>query len=1222
MRGHRCVDSLALIFILTAGLGCSSAMLSLPSIQVNPSVASLPIAQRLQLHASTGGPSTLLIDVTSQAQWEVTTPTLASVNATGEVICKAAGATQVFASLDGETASSFITCLASESLTITGPNTLELAQPYTFTATAHYADGISMNVGPTAAWSTSDANVAALTAQGVLTCNSPGTALVSVAYSGESTSSFVTCLAPALTVSGPSSLQLIQTAQLSAIETYASGAIVDVTSESLWTSSNSDVASVTPDGLTKCMSAGSAVISAVDNTIEGSVRMTCLYAITALSISPGSISSRVATSVQTVATAITSSGISIDVTDQAVWSTVSGGARVTAGGNILCVDAGTSVVIASYPPLIQSVITNCAPPSLNTPSYFLEASDDFVGPFPSWIDVKREFGAAGDGSSDDTDAIQKAVDSLQNPRAAPVLYFPAGTYLIKQPITITHTQFFSIIGEDPGTTTLKWVGSQNGTILQTDASSRFRISRLSFDGSGIADTAENITTLTNSPGGYYSTYNEISDQHIQGVNVGIRLGVDAETTVERVFFDNIQTVGIAVETFNTLNIFINDSLFLSCGTGVSNVGGAGNFMVSNSFFAHSKAADMSIQNTLYFAARHNTSVASNTFFDAIPGGANPAPITIQNNTILDPQSTPLMLGNLGALMVIDNVIRMQSASLSALGIYHDPNSPKAIFSFGNTYTNALPPAVYAGPTYPYGQLVSYDDSVANPGDIPKVTIPGNVYIPPNLHHAVFEVPPNATGADIQLAINTAVASGVPGAVIHIPFGRYAVNKTILIPAGSNLELIGDDTSKTELYWNGAVAGPVLQIPTSNVSVKYLQVTGGSDGIRLSLADQPNTQVIIDEAQLQDSNSVSVDFDGMENATFDLLSTYTMGSVTGLNVKGAAYRAAGEGTVGSTNLYSGSMQSETPSTSFNISAGGKYMVQDDWHDGGETGPRNFVLSGFGTLTEQSGAINNTSSPFEIDNFQGNVALIGLGGALGFVLHPGTSETSLLNLGLDNIGGESFLPQSIGTVLVQNILNSYYDGDGGHQIPTVDAPQAQWMRGMLAQTRTEYPVQRLPMVEGGNRIRLGRVLIASTTTALHMVPDNPLSALYYTITSNNMHLGAETADNSSCNGAAMTLTMMPTDQWGLADAGDGDYLLLPLATEEVLGVGSVNGATPQLELESLNYNYEQRWLVTKIGDGRVQFVNRATGDALSVTANGCGGLATDLSEEATKWTLTAH
>jgi hypothetical protein len=76
MRGHRCVDSLALIFILTAGLGCSSAMLSLPSIQVNPSVASLPITQRLQLHASTGGPSTLLIDVTSQAQWEVTTPTL------------------------------------------------------------------------------------------------------------------------------------------------------------------------------------------------------------------------------------------------------------------------------------------------------------------------------------------------------------------------------------------------------------------------------------------------------------------------------------------------------------------------------------------------------------------------------------------------------------------------------------------------------------------------------------------------------------------------------------------------------------------------------------------------------------------------------------------------------------------------------------------------------------------------------------------------------------------------------------------------------------------------------------------------------------------------------------------------------------------------------------------------------------------------------------------
>src|SRR5215472_10886888 len=56
--------------------------------------------------------------------------------------------------------------------------------------------------------------------------------------------------------------------------------------------------------------------------------------------------------------------------------------------------------------------------------------EEFVGPFASWANVKTAYGAAGDGVSDDTAAIQKALNALGANN--PTLYFPAGTYRITQ----------------------------------------------------------------------------------------------------------------------------------------------------------------------------------------------------------------------------------------------------------------------------------------------------------------------------------------------------------------------------------------------------------------------------------------------------------------------------------------------------------------------------------------------------------------------------------------------------------------------------------------------------------------------------------------------------------------------------------------------------------------------------------------------------------------------
>src|SRR5450631_2752789 len=81
------------------------------------------------------------------------------------------------------------------------------------------------------------------------------------------------------------------------------------------------------------------------------------------------------------------------------------------------------------PPPMPTVTLNnnaCAdftvpPPNLSVPSKAV--GDEFVGPFASWSNLKKDFGAVGDGLTDDSDAIQSALSALSTATGkSPVLY--------------------------------------------------------------------------------------------------------------------------------------------------------------------------------------------------------------------------------------------------------------------------------------------------------------------------------------------------------------------------------------------------------------------------------------------------------------------------------------------------------------------------------------------------------------------------------------------------------------------------------------------------------------------------------------------------------------------------------------------------------------------------------------------------------------------------------
>jgi hypothetical protein len=87
--------------------------------------------------------------------------------------------------------------------------------------------------------------------------------------------------------------------------------------------------------------------------------------------------------------------------------------------------------------------------------------EECVGPFPSWRNVKADYGAVGDGQADDTAAIQKGLDDLQKHKAAVALYFPAGTYRITDTVKTArkaHTDCLgvTVASEDPATTVIRW----------------------------------------------------------------------------------------------------------------------------------------------------------------------------------------------------------------------------------------------------------------------------------------------------------------------------------------------------------------------------------------------------------------------------------------------------------------------------------------------------------------------------------------------------------------------------------------------------------------------------------------------------------------------------------------------------------------------------------------------------------------------------------------------
>lgn len=79
------------------------------------------------------------------------------------------------------------------------------------------------------------------------------------------------------------------------------------------------------------------------------------------------------------------------------------------------------------------------------------------------FDAVRDFGAAGDGKTDDTEAIQATIDAAREHGEAAIAYLPARHYVVSDTLQVTGSDYY--VGGQGWGTEIRWRGPEGGTIL-------------------------------------------------------------------------------------------------------------------------------------------------------------------------------------------------------------------------------------------------------------------------------------------------------------------------------------------------------------------------------------------------------------------------------------------------------------------------------------------------------------------------------------------------------------------------------------------------------------------------------------------------------------------------------------------------------------------------------------------------------------------------------------
>lgn len=368
---------------VTASAGLVSASLSvqvgaaaLQRLDVTAPATSLAAGRSQQLTATGVYSDGSTQDLTSTVTWGPAIGTVLRVSPAGVMSAVGVGTTDATATLGAVVGSASLTVTTAEldSLTVT-PATPSLALGLTqaLVALGLWSDGSTQALTTGVSWSSADAGVATVSAQGLVSSVAQGEALITATAGAISGSTTVTVTAPALTTITVTpvnpSLEKTQTQQLSASGSYTDGSTASVTGQVSWQSSAPGVASVSSTGEVTAVSPGTSTLSATLAGVTGSTSVTVNRpALSSLDVTPASMDINWGATFAFTAVATYVDASTEVVTDLVSWSSsdtslVTISAAGLASGNA----AGTVTITAQWgafsgtaqltvnPPVLQAI---------------------------------------------------------------------------------------------------------------------------------------------------------------------------------------------------------------------------------------------------------------------------------------------------------------------------------------------------------------------------------------------------------------------------------------------------------------------------------------------------------------------------------------------------------------------------------------------------------------------------------------------------------------------------------------------------------------------------------------------------------------------------------------------------------------------------------------------------------------------------------------------------
>ncbi|KZZ64177.1 hypothetical protein A3765_07300 [Oleiphilus sp. HI0130] len=318
--------------------------------------------------------------MTRDAFWLSSNPNSAFIESTGNNAgageAQAPGDAKIFARFGGLTASSLVTITEAtlESIQVT-PITASIsagtALPYS--ATGIYSDGSLSDLTTRVNWSSADPAIARVDASGLVYGVSLGTTSIIASYDGKQSAgeAIVTNAVVSELEISPllHSMQVGTTQQYTATAIFSDGRRYDVSDQTFWQSSDSNIVAMGPFGRVNAVSAGNATISGKYEGITGNAlaRVTATT-LESLAVIPRNLDLQAGTRQEYSAVALFSDHIE-DVTSSASW--VSSNTQIAtvsnAGGSkglVTTLSAGQVEISANFDGLSSSGVLSVFEPSL------------------------------------------------------------------------------------------------------------------------------------------------------------------------------------------------------------------------------------------------------------------------------------------------------------------------------------------------------------------------------------------------------------------------------------------------------------------------------------------------------------------------------------------------------------------------------------------------------------------------------------------------------------------------------------------------------------------------------------------------------------------------------------------------------------------------------------------------------------------------------------------